>query len=146
MRIVAPVSRQVTTKRSLWPSESGRWVIKSAEISDQGRSGIGKGFNNPCFLLPPDFASPTSVAIPHEPSNIMAHAGLIRTVFVISRASRLCRGVPSRESRAIFVSVTFAKVHNEGSIKRHDNVGGLEGRVTLLPSEWLPEVPRKKEI
>jgi len=39
--------RSVITIMFLQPSDSGRPVMKSIEISDQIRSGIGSGFKNP---------------------------------------------------------------------------------------------------
>ena len=40
------------------PSDFGRSVIKSIEISDQIRSGIGSGFKNPCLRLLQDLLLP----------------------------------------------------------------------------------------
>ena len=48
------LSLSVITTIVVQPSDSGRFVIKSIDISVQIRSGIGRGFRNPCCLVRQD--------------------------------------------------------------------------------------------
>ena len=48
------LSLSVITTIVVQPSDSGRFVTKSIDISVQIRSGIGRGFRNPCRLVRQD--------------------------------------------------------------------------------------------